>query len=193
MQLNLDLWVEYLLRFSHLVAGAVGGAIALAAGYLVADIGSGTPSQGMSPELVGRLTALERSMRERLGATSTGSGDNSGRMQALEAGLKQVDELSKQVAGLAQTQGQLTTETAALREQQAKLQTATPAEERIQKLEDQLTAMRAAAEADRLAALGVADPRRTGGERQLRRRPGGGAHPLASRRSDRLVAGAGSG
>jgi hypothetical protein len=136
---------------SHMAAGIAGGVVAIVGVQSIAPMlgldpvlvraGREPAPAPMSPEAAARLAAIEKTVQERLAAASGGQ-------QAAEAAGRQVQELARQVATLAESQTRLAGEAAELRKAQAAAPAGSEPGERLQKLEDQIAAMAAAAAAD---------------------------------------------
>ena len=108
--------------FSHLTAGAVGGALAYAGAALLNPGASVAPP---SAELEARLVTVETALRE--------SADVSAKLAAAESRLANLDAVEQRLAALGDAQGKLEAETRQLAEQGG-----TANAERVQKLEEQL-------------------------------------------------------
>lgn len=134
---------------SHAVAGVLGGVLALVGGQQLGDVlGMKPATPVIAPEVASRLAALEKSAKERPAIDEA----NVKARQTMEAGLKQIEGVTGQVTSLADAQKKLAADAAALKQAQEKLAGAGLPAERVQKLEDQLAAMRSAAEANPQAA-----------------------------------------
>ena len=137
---------------THMAAGIVGGGLALIGGEHLAPLlglDAARPSvvTGLAPDHAARLNNLEKQMRERLAVPAGGSGDPA-KVAAIDAGLARIDELSRQVGTLNEALGKAGAENALIREEMAKQAAFAGAGERLVKLEEQLSAMTRAAEAD---------------------------------------------
>lgn len=139
----------FFVRFwTHLFAGAVGG---LAAGLLAVKTGVPLwPEAGLSGETQETVLAL----RQRVGAleqsvkNASGAQDLARRLADAEERLGKLDEMSSALGALSETEARLENEVKALDGRMAGQPTADPAAaERIGRLEDQLAALSAAAEA----------------------------------------------
>ena len=136
---------------SHLGAGLIGGTLAMLGMPFVAPLlgldvqrPSTSAVSGLSPDHVGRLTALEKQIRDRLAAPVTTVGP--AKLAAEETA--RLDEMAKLIGTLAETQSKLTAENASIREEIAKHTALANAGDRLVKLEEQLNGMVAAASAD---------------------------------------------
>lgn len=134
---------------THLTAGVAGGFLAL----LLADavgpqfgLGTRTPPQVVS-DLQQRLTAAEQAIRERSAAPSVSPEEFQQKLADVESRLARLDEVSRTVGELSQTQAKLTADTASLGERVGQ---SAPAEitERVAKLEQVLANLTAAAGSD---------------------------------------------
>lgn len=128
---------------SHLAAGILGGSVVLATAQWL-GLGTGrSASVSPSPDFVGRLTALETSVRDRLSAPATG-----GAPIRNAAETKQIEALSAQLASLGETQSRLIADTGALKEVLAKAGTGSDPGDRLSRLEEQIGTMANAATTD---------------------------------------------
>ncbi|MFM9943271.1 MAG: hypothetical protein ACKVP7_27720 [Hyphomicrobiaceae bacterium] len=134
---------------THAAAGVFGGALALAGGQHMLPLFGIEPARqstpvtaAVPPEIAGRIAGLEKTLRERLIAADTPRPN-----PALDQGLARLEEMTKRLASLGEAQSRLETENAALKEQLAKQPAAADAQ-RLAKLEEQLTTIANAAQAD---------------------------------------------
>jgi len=173
---------------THVAAGLAGGLIVLlAAHFLAPRMGlDGKPQSpvvsGITPDYGARLDVLEAQVRERLTQAQPAP---SPRLAVLEQGLAKLEDVQRQIATMGEAQSRLLGETATLREALAKAQSLHEAGDRLAKLEEQLSAMSAAA---------AADPQRAGRLPQLAQLTGQIAdlkasidNRLAAHRKDVLV------
>jgi len=135
---------------SHGMAGLLGGALALAAGqHVLPLLGVGPPRQAapttanLPPDVAARLAGIEKTVRERLVTT-----DQAKPNPAFDQAVARLAEMTKQVTALTEAQTRLDRENAALKEQLARQPVAAADAQRLQKLEEQLATIAAAAQAD---------------------------------------------
>lgn len=135
---------------SHAVAGVLGGALALAGSqHMLPLLGVEAPRQAapatvaLPPDVAARLASLEKTVRERL-VTADQPRPN----PALDQAVARLAEMTKQVTALTEAQTRLDGETTALKEQLARQPAMAADAQRLQKLEEQLAAIAAAAQAD---------------------------------------------
>lgn len=149
-------WSSYA---SHAAAGVVGGLLALTGGLLLAPSSQDMRPAGADAALVQamgkRIAALEQANQGQTAAALPT--DTARRLTGLESGLAQVGELNRAIATLREAQAKLGEQGEALRASLAR----PPDREvagRIDKLQEQLTA---------LAAMAAADPQSAGRIPQL--------------------------
>jgi hypothetical protein len=130
---------------THMAAGIAGGFLAL----LGADaLGPGlglTATTGLrtdSSELTKRLALLEQSTQARTASLDASLGQ---KLAAAEQRLAQLDEVSRRLAEFTATQGRLAEESRALSTRVAKFDTEQPPTERLQRMEQTLATLAAAA------------------------------------------------
>ncbi len=135
---------------SHAVAGVLGGALALAGSqHVLPLLGVQPPRQpapaatSLPPDLAARLAGIEKTVRERLVAA-----DQPRPNPALDQAVARLAEMTKQVTALTEAQTRLDRENAALKEQVARQPVTAADTQRLQKLEEQLATIAAAAQAD---------------------------------------------
>jgi hypothetical protein len=127
-----------------MAAGVIGGIIALVGTHYAAPLlGPPKPvaAPAVAPEVANRLAALEKTAQERAAAGSSSQ-------QVADSAARQVQELAKQLAALSESQARLAGEAAELRKAQPTTAPGSDPGERLQKLEDQIATMAAAAAAD---------------------------------------------
>ena len=136
---------------SHLGAGLIGGTLAMLGLPFVAPLlgldtqrPSTSAVSGLPPDHVGRLTALEKQIRDRLAAPLPSAGP----AKLSNEDATRLDEMTKQFGTLADQQSKLAAENATLREEIAKQTAFANAGDRLVKIEEQLNGMVAAATAD---------------------------------------------
>ena len=136
---------------SHMGAGIAGGLMAMLGLPVIAPlvgfdpvVPAPTVVSGIAPDYVARLSVLEKQVRERLAAPAVVP-DAAAKPSADTARL---DDLTRQLGALAEAQGKLLTENAAMREELAKQANLKDAGDRLVKMEEQLSSMVAAATAD---------------------------------------------
>jgi hypothetical protein len=144
---------------SHALAGVVGGLLALTGGLLLAPSPKDPRPAGADAALVqamsNRIAALEQAKQGQTVATLPA--DAARRLAGLESGLAQVGELNRAITALRESQAKLGEQGETLRASLAR----SPDREmagRIDKLQEQLTA---------LAAMAAADPQSAGRVPQL--------------------------
>ena len=139
---------------SHMAAGVVGAGLALAGAPTIGPVlgldqllgQQQAANPASSPEIVGRLTALERSMRERLAQPAVDTGASQRQQQALDVAQQKVDELTQTVAALREGQTRLAAETlAAITDLRTAQRPASDPGERLTRLEEQIAQMAAVA------------------------------------------------
>lgn len=144
-------WTSYA---SHAAAGVAGGLLALIGSWLVAPSQDARPaSTDLVQTLNARIAALEQQAKQGNGLPA----DAAKRLTGLETGLAQVGDLNRAVSALRDAQAKLAEQTNTLRSSIAQ----SPDREaagRIDKLQEQLTA---------LAAIAAADPQSAGRIPQL--------------------------
>ncbi len=144
-------WSSYA---SHAAAGAAGGLLALIGSLALVPSHEPRPANAdLMQALNTRMAALEQQAKQGSGP----SADAAKRLAGLEAGLAQIGDLNRAVSALREAQGKLTEQTNALLGSAAQ-PLDREAAGRIDKLQEQLTA---------LAAMAAADPQSTGRIPQL--------------------------
>ena len=132
---------------THLIAGAVGGAMAwYGVTTLAPQLGlPGVPDMQAADGLKSKLAALEKSLADKTAATT---GELTAKLMAAEEKLSRLDTVNKTVTELTAAQTKLATESKALADKLAAETGADGASARLAKLEEQLKLMTQAAAGD---------------------------------------------
>lgn len=141
-------WSSYA---SHTAAGVAGGLLALLGSLALVPSQEPRPANAdLMQALNARMAALEQQAKQGTGLPA----DASNRLASLEDGLAQIGDLSRAVGTLREAQAKLTEQTNALRASAA-LSPDREAAARIDKLQEQLTALAAMAAADPQSAARI--------------------------------------
>ncbi|MET0568728.1 MAG: hypothetical protein ABWZ74_06580 [Hyphomicrobiaceae bacterium] len=135
---------------SHVAAGVLGGLIAVVGSQLLVSPPVQRPASPANDtalrDLQQKLTALEQTAKERPAAQL--SANTIQRLQTVEAGLAQVESINRIVGTLGETQAKLTEQTKALQTSLERQPIDRDAAGRLDKVQEQLAMLSAAANAD---------------------------------------------
>jgi len=142
----------------HLAAGLLGGLLALLGSQLLVSSRVQQPAPSAASDTVMRdlqqkLAALEQTIKERPAAQLPVGTDQ--RLEAVETGLAQLDSINRGVGSLRETQARLAEQTKALQTSLERPSIDRDAAGRLDRVEEQLTTLSAAAAADPEAAARV--------------------------------------